>query len=127
MKPATTALVLLLAAVLPAGAVAAPPAQAAREIDQLILALGGSGCEFQRNGSWYGARKAEAHLRRKYDYLRERDMVESAEQFIERAATRSSMSGRDYEVRCPGRPATASAAWLQARLAELRRRSPAPP
>lgn len=103
---------------------AAPPAQAAREIERLIAALGASGCQFQRNGRWYDASEAQAHLRRKYDWLRKRDMVASGEQFIERAGSESSMSGKPYEVRCPGRPAVASAIWLTAKLAELRRTSP---
>jgi hypothetical protein len=114
------AMVLGLLLALPAAA--APPPRAAREIDGLIGALGASGCEFQRNGSWYPAKKAQEHLRRKYDWLRKRDMVASAEQFIERAGTQSSLSGRAYEVRCPGRPVVSSAQWLRARLLELRRR-----
>ena len=106
-------------------ALAAPPAQAQREIDRLITALGQSGCQFQRNGSWYDASAAQAHLRKKYDWLVRRDMVASAEQFIERAGSQSSISGKPYQVRCAGRPAVTSASWLNARLAEIRR-TPAP-
>jgi hypothetical protein len=113
-------LLLLLALVTAAPAGAAPPPAAAREIEGLIAALGASGCDFQRNGSWYPAKKAEQHLRRKYDYLRERDKVATAEQFIALAGTRSSMSGRAYSVRCPGKPVVDSAAWLQGRLRALR-------
>ena len=90
-------LLLLLAGLLLAlPALAQLPAQAASEIDGLIAALGGSGCEFQRNGTWHPASKAEDHLRRKYDWLRKRDMVGSAEQFIELAGSRSSVSGRTW-------------------------------
>jgi hypothetical protein len=117
-------LLLLLALVTAAPAGAAPPPAAAREIEGLIAALGASGCEFQRNGSWYPAKKAEQHLRRKYDYLRERDKVATAEQFIALAGTRSSMSGRAYSVRCPGKPVVDSAAWLQGRLRALRATGP---
>lgn len=115
-----TFLTFLLALLMVAPALAGPPPQATREIEQLITALGKSGCDFQRNGSWYAAAKAEIHLRRKYGWLRERDMVASAEQFIESAATRSSVSGRAYQVRCPGKPVVTSATWLQARLTEIR-------
>src|SRR5688572_5848139 len=100
---------------------AAPPAQADREIDRLITALGQSGCQFQRNGSWYDASAAQAHLRKKYAWLVKRDMVDSAEQFIERAGSQSSISGKPYQVRCAGRPPVTSASWLNARLAEIRR------
>lgn len=98
----------------------AAAAQAQREIDQLITALGSSGCQFQRNGSWYPASEAQSHLRRKYDWLRKREMVASAEQFIERAGSASSVSGKPYQVRCPGQPVATSAAWLTARLATIR-------
>jgi hypothetical protein len=117
-------LLLLLALVTAAPTGAATPPAAAREIEGLIAALGASGCDFQRNGSWYTAKKAEQHLRRKYDYLRERDKVATAEQFIALAGTRSSMSGRAYSVRCPGKPVVESAAWLQGRLRALRATGP---
>ena len=103
---------------------AEPPPQAQREIEQLIQALGASGCQFQRNGKWYPATDAQAHLRRKYDYLRKRDLVASAEQFIERAGTESSMSGKPYQVRCAGQAAMSSADWLGARLSAIRHARP---
>ena len=106
---------------------AAPPPAAAREIDRLIAALGASGCEFQRNGSWYPAAKAQEHLRRKYDWLRERDKVATAEQFIALAGTQSSMSGRAYQVRCAGHAVEPSAHWLRARLLEMRKTAAKPP
>lgn len=103
---------------------AEPPPQAQREIEQLIQALGASGCQFQRNGKWYPAADAQAHLRRKYDYLRKRDLVATAEQFIERAGSQSSMSGKPYQVRCPGQAAVSSADWLGMRLSAIRHAKP---
>lgn len=111
--------VVLLALALPLQA--GPPAEAEREVAGLIDALGGSGCDFQRNGRWHPAATARAHLQRKYAWLRERDLVDSAEQFIERAGTRSSLSGRAYQVRCPGQPVVPAAHWLRGRLQDLRR------
>ena len=113
--------VLLAAALLSLPVHSEPPPAAAREIGELIDALGRSGCEFQRNGSWYPAAKAQEHLRRKYDWLRERDKVGTAEQFIALAGTESSMSGRAYQVRCPGQAVVPSAQWLRARLLEMRK------
>jgi len=110
----------MLLLVFAGGAIAAMPAQAEREIEQLITALGGSGCEFQRNGRWYPSAQAQTHLRKKYAYLRKRDLVATAEQFVERAGSKSSLSGRAYLVRCPGRTAVTSAAWLRAKLTSLR-------
>ncbi len=82
-------------------------------------ALSESGCRFQRNGSWHDATEARAHLQRKYDYLLKRDKVDTAEQFIERAASRSSMSGRAYRVQCNGREQDA-ASWFNGQLKRLR-------
>lgn len=109
---------------LPLLVLAAPPEKAKREIDRLIVALGSSGCEFQRNGRWYPAAEAQAHLRRKYEYLVKRDLVDSPEQFIERAGSQSSMSGKAYAVRCPGKAAVPSSQWLGARLSEIRHAAP---
>lgn len=99
-------------------------ADAAKEIDGLIGALGRSGCEFERNGSWYVAGKAQAHLRRKYEWLRKRDAVDTAEQFIDRAASRSSISGKPYRVRCAGKPEVDSATWFRDVLRRLRADDP---
>lgn len=44
--------------------------------------------------------RARAHLEQKLNYLEGKNKVNSAEDFIDLAATRSSMSGRAYEVRC---------------------------
>lgn len=105
---------------LAAAAQAAPSAQAEREIRGLMDALASSQCQFQRNGSWHGREEARAHLQRKYDYLRKRNQVDSAEQFIERAASRSSVSGKPYRVRCPGQADVDAASWFGARLKALR-------
>ncbi len=116
---------LILAALLAAPlAQAAPGADARREIAQLISSLDGSQCRFQRNGRWYDGSDARAHLQRKYDYLLKKDMVDSAEQFIERAASQSSMSGKAYRIQCPGQPEQTAAAWFGARLQALRHRTP---
>lgn len=93
---------------------------ATQEIEHLIAHLKTSGCEFQRNGSWYSSTKAAEHLRGKYDYLLKKGWVVTAEDFITRAATESSMSHKPYQVRCAGKEAEASAGWLQAELKRLR-------
>jgi len=106
---------------------AAPLSPASRdEIDSLLSKLSASGCQFGRNGSWYTYAEAQAHLRKKLDYLVDKGAVVSAEQFIERAATKSSVSGRAYEVRCGGNPPVPSGAWLFSELQGLRAASAAP-
>lgn len=100
------------------GLAAQPAAQV--EITRLVDTLGNSDCRFERNGKWYGGADAQAHLQRKYDWLRKRDLAATPEQFIARAASSSSVSGRPYHVQCPGGPAQASADWFEQQLQRLR-------
>ena len=116
MRAALPILLLVLAP----GASAAPPAATQREVAALFDALAQSDCRFSRNGSWHDAARARQHLQRKYDYLLERDAVASTERFIELAATRSSLSGRPYLVRCGSAPAVESATWFRRVLARVR-------
>lgn len=103
----------------PATGMAAPPrvpAPAVAEINFLLTAMGASGCEFFRNGTWYEAQQAQAHLSKKYQWLVARDRVRTAEEFIELAATRSSLSGQAYAVRCAGKAPVSSNSWLTEQL-----------
>jgi len=112
----------LLAALLwaPLAEAASLPPTARAEIDTLLSRLATSGCQFRRNGTWYTAAEAQSHLRRKLDYLQDKGAVASAEQFIERAASRSSASGEAYQVKCGDTPPVPSGAWLYAELKLLR-------
>jgi hypothetical protein len=114
-------LCLLLAWICAATGSAAPLAPAARaEIDGLLARLTASACAFNRNGSWHTAAEAVPHLLRKLRYLEERGMVENAEQFIDRAASASSVSGTRYLVRCGNAATVESAVWLRAELRAIR-------
>jgi len=93
------------------------------EIDALLDRLGQSGCEFNRNGSWYDAPKAKAHLARKLDYLLDKKLVASTEQFIALAGSKSSKSGKTYSVRCRGEDPVPSATWLTTELQKMRTKS----
>ena len=122
MKAATVAAVALglYAAITPQARSAVPPAARA-EIVELLRRVGASGCLFRRNGVDYDAARGEKHLHGKFDALARIDSIASAEDFIERAATRSSLSGLAYEVRCAGAPALPSRLWLLDQLAQMRR------
>ncbi len=98
-------------------------AQGQREVAALLSFVGQSHCSFIRNGKSYSAADAKNHLELKLNYLLERDKVNSAEEFIDRAGTVSSFSGRPYLVNCGGadRP---SADWLKEELQLLRRTQP---
>ncbi len=118
MKRRWTAASLLI----PLCALAAPAQKTRSEIGLLMDALAASGCQFQRNGNWHDAREAREHLQRKYDYLLKNDRVGNTEQFIDRAASKSSMSGRAYRVKCGGLEQDA-ATWFGERLRQLRESS----
>ena len=99
---------------------AAPPAIAQTEVNYLLGFIESSGCEFYRNGSWYDSKRAQAHLRDKYQMLAAADQITTAEDFIEKAATKSSLSGRPYQVRCSGGEAVTSNQWLRDVLTRYR-------
>ena len=111
---------LLLGLAVMLAAPAAPPAMAEAEITHLLESVGQSGCDFYRNGSWHDPRSAEEHLRAKYEYLESRDKIITAEDFIEKAATESSLSGRPYLVRCSDGKVVTSNRWLHEALARYR-------
>jgi len=106
------------------GLSAAPRASA--EIDQLLQALNGSGCKFQRNGTWYDAPRAAEHLGTKRDALQRMGRIHSAEDFISRAGTASSMSGKAYRVACPEKAEVDSKDWLEAELRRIREKASGP-
>jgi len=109
---------LCLAAAPAAGA--APPAFAVTEINYLLDSLAASGCEFYRNGTWYDAKRAQAHLRLKYDAMAASDQIDTADDFVNKVASGSSLSGQAYEVRCSGRAPMKTREWLSAMLARYR-------
>lgn len=121
-------LALLALACLPSLVAAQLSTTGRQEIDALLHAVGNSGCEFLRGGTVYSASKAQTHLQQKFEYLDARGQLKSAEDFISKAATRSSMTGEAYGIRCHGAGPIpiASDAWLQARLKALRPPGTAP-
>ena len=107
-----------LIAIVTNGQVQATP-QATQEIMGLLDFVEHSECQFVRNGSEYPGPRARAHLEKKLNYLEGKNMVNSAEDFIDLAATKSSMSDRVYEVRCSEGVEPAST-WLKRELQRQR-------
>ena len=97
-----------------------PPTSVHIEVNFLLGYLEGSRCEFYRNGTWHDSKAAQAHLRDKYKYLVARNLVNTTEQFIERGATESSITGQPYQVRCNGGATVTSSQWLRDELARFR-------
>jgi hypothetical protein len=96
---------------------AAPADSLEDEIAHLLETVAESGCTFVRNGSEHSAQSAREHMELKYGHVKRR--VRSSEQFIEYAATRSSITGRAYTIRCAG-VETPSGEWLGAALLRYR-------
>ena len=86
------------------------------EISFLLSYLQSSGCTFDRNGSQYDSAKAADHLRYKYRALDSRGDIGSAEEFVDKAASVSSITGRAYTVACGSDPARPTGEWLRALL-----------
>ena len=111
---------LILLAMLAAAphAAATPDAKAKGEIDHLLSFVEASACRFVRAGTEYNGKAAREHLERKLDAAS--SMLSTADQFVDRVATGSSMTGEAYKVRCGTRELT-SKAWLHAELDKYRK------
>jgi Family of unknown function (DUF5329) len=112
--------VVMLGLLLAPVARAEPATKVQTEVNFLLGFVEGSGCEFYRNGTWHDSKAAQEHLRDKYKYLVASNLINTAEEFIERAATESSFSGQPYEVRCKGGATMTSNQWLRKELARIR-------
>jgi hypothetical protein len=113
------AMLILLQLALPARADAT-----ADEIAYLLKYIRESPCTFIRNGSPYDGAAAAEHVEAKYEHFKRE--IKSTEDFIDRAATKSLLSGEPYEVQCGGAARTEAAGWLRGVLRSYRlQRKPA--
>jgi hypothetical protein len=94
------------------------------EVEFLVSAVGESNCTFIRNGKRHSAEDAEDHLRMKY--RRGKRYAPTAEKFIERLASASSMSKKPYYIECKGQDAVPSGDWLTAQLVDYRSKDSGP-
>ena len=88
------------------------------EIDFLLTSVGSSACTFIRNGERHDSRAAEDHLRMKY--RRGKRYASTSEEFIDRLASKSSLSRKLYYIECEGEEKIPSGDWLTERLGEYR-------
>jgi len=104
-------LILLLATLL--GFNTAAAADTDEDVQYLLDYIADSGCTFVRNAERHDGAEAAAHLRKKYEA--DKRHIKSAEQFIDRLASASSLSGQPYVVTCGGKTQT-SRDWLNEAL-----------
>jgi len=84
----------------------------------LLEYIGSSGCIFTRNGKEYQPDEARSHIQRKYKHVKKK--VQTTEQVIKYAATKSSISGKVYTIKCSEEAAVPSAEWLTSELLRYR-------
>ena len=120
------AVIALLSFLVSLHAFAEVSANTKQEINYLLTYLKSADCEFNRNGAWYKADAAAHHLNKKYAYLLDKGYISTAEDFIARAATESSMSHKAYIVKCGGTE-TNSAQWFKDALINYRTEAAASP
>ncbi len=80
------------------------------QVNALMQVITSSGCTFIRNGKTHDAAASIKHINRKYDHFR--DEITNIDEFIERTATKSLMSGKRYQVQC-GEERYLSSEWLK--------------
>ena len=90
------------------------------EIEHLLNFVADSGCTFERNGNDYDSVEARAHIQRKYNHIQ--DKINNTEDFIQYAASQSSMSGKKYHATCSGQTIT-SKDWLTQELKRYRQQA----
>jgi hypothetical protein len=89
------------------------------EIDYLLNAVEKSDCTFVRNGKRHSGEDARAHLQSKRRH--NAHLFDSADEFIERIASKSSMSGKSYLISCKGQNQQTAAEWFTALLMQRRK------
>lgn len=97
-----------------------PPSAARAETAYLLAFVEASDCGFYRNGTRYDGVRAGSHLRDKYGLIVAPDHVLTTAAFIEKVASRSSMTGRPYEVSCAGQERVPLGPWLREALARYK-------
>ena len=119
LRTALLALLLGASAVL---AQATPSDAEEKLIDTLIQRVSKmSAMVFLRNGNEYNAADAAKHMQAKYDYFK-KELV-TAEDFIDRCASRSEMTGQAYKVKLIGGAVRDANEFLNSELRMLRQQA----
>lgn len=100
--------------------------QVESEINHLLASVEASNCSFERNGTIHKAKKAAQHLRDKFKNASDSWFAPdpkkwTTDMFIEKIASKSSLSGDPYWIICDDHKKTKSEDWLKAALKKFRR------
>lgn len=88
------------------------------EVAHLLEFVRNSACTMMRNGASHSSLEAAQHILNKYDYFKED--IQTTERFIQLAASRSTLTGKDYQVQCNNQPPVTSRDWLMTELQNFR-------
>ena len=115
-----TALFAILLAAVAALAQATPSASEQKLIDTLILRVSNmKTMTFMRNGDEHNAADAAKHMQAKFDHFK--DEIVTAEDFIDRCASRSEVTGKPYQVKLSNGVVKDAKEFLTAELHTLRK------
>lgn len=105
----------------PAAPATRPALSEAQKIELLLSRIGElEGATFIRNGDEHSAQDAVAHLRMKWEQAGGPDDPQAtAEDFIAKVASKSSLSGREYRIRLPDGRELPSGQWLREQLRQI--------
>jgi hypothetical protein len=87
------------------------------EIEYLLSHIATSDCVFIRNGKEHQPQKASEHLAMKYSHVKKR--IKTADDFIDKIASQSSITRRQYKIGCDGVQIPARQ-WLRQALESFR-------
>ncbi|KPJ78608.1 MAG: hypothetical protein AMJ54_02765 [Deltaproteobacteria bacterium SG8_13] len=88
-------------------------------IANLLQHVARSNLIFIRNGVMHSPAKAEAHMRRKYEYFK--GDIQTPEDFIRLCASKSTQTGRPYQVKLPDGRLLRTDQWMLSVLSQYRR------
>jgi len=71
------------------------------DIEYLLTFVAESNCIFIRNGKEHQAKEASKHLAMKYNHVKGR--IKTAGDFIDKIASKSSLTRKAYKIRCEGK------------------------
>jgi hypothetical protein len=91
------------------------------EVEHLLTFIAVSNCDFYRNGTWYSAADAQAHMREKLAIVFPGTQAPTAEEFIEKVATKSAFTNIPYQIRCAGEKPMPVDVWLLGELHHYRK------
>ena len=87
------------------------------KIEALIQVVEKAGCTVIRNGVEYPSDQAAEHLRSKWRHAGDR--IKTARAFIGNIASKSSMTGRSYQIKQRDGTTVAAAQWLNQELVKI--------